>query len=203
MSKASTNRDLYLAIAALTAREKESPRSLEEYLRALGSLADERRGQVSLTLAEFLGLLAGAFTAKAPPFDASWRDHPDSGRASGGYRGWEATLRRQVVDLREMEEQGVLADEQRYFGVNSPRGGRWYNFDPCTFLECGTQGHFGGWAPGDDTGRDYVSGPVLVLEEDGRLAERAPQDVPNPIFPLPAIDWDDFRRFLEQGQSYE
>jgi hypothetical protein len=38
---------------------------------------------------------------------------------------------------------GTLANDQRYFGVDSPRGSRWYNFDPLTFLECAVAGTFG------------------------------------------------------------
>jgi hypothetical protein len=52
-------------------------------------------------------------------------------------------------------------------GIDSPRGQRWYHFDPRTFLECATAGSYGGWQPGDETGRDYVPGPVAVMADDG------------------------------------
>jgi hypothetical protein len=102
-----------------------------------------------------------------------------------------------------MAERGLLDNEMRYFGLNAPRGSRWYNFDPCTFLECATAGSFGGWRPGDDTGREYVPGPVAALGEDGRLTSRDPRDIPNPVVPIAAVSWEKFRDFLGDGQWYE
>ena len=89
-----------------------------------------------------------------------------------------------------MDEIGALASELRYFGVNSPRGGYWYNFDPCSFIECGMAGSFGGWQPGDNTGRDYVTGEVAEMSK-------------NPVFAMSSIPWDAFREFLWCGQHYE
>src|SRR5262249_46794018 len=120
-----------------------------------------------------------------------------------GFVGWEARLIRQVVDLREMAEGGMLDNELCYFGINAPRGPRWYNFDPCTFLECATAGTYGGWQPGDATGRAYVPGPVAVLGEDGRLTTRDPREVPAPRVPVLEVSWDDFCHFLGNGQWYE
>jgi hypothetical protein len=198
-----TNRDLYRAVSELTATQRDNPRGLEEYLRALGALAREFRDRPALAVDDFVRLLAAAFTATAPPFDESWRPRYGEGREQQGFWGWEATLRDQVVDLREMAESGVLGNDLRYFGVNSPRGRRWYNFDPCTYLECATAGSYGGWRPGDDTGRDYVPGPVAVMREDGQIRSCDPRDVPDPVVPIPVVSWDDFRCFLNQGQYYE
>jgi hypothetical protein len=39
-----------------------------------------------------------------------------------------------------MAEAGTLENEYRYFGIDSPTGFRWYNFDPCSYLECGVRG---------------------------------------------------------------
>ncbi|MBN9117668.1 MAG: hypothetical protein J0I06_00605 [Planctomycetes bacterium] len=72
-----------------------------------------------------------------------------------------------------MAESGRLADPQRHFGVDAPRGARWYNFDPCAFLECASAGTFGG-RRGDDHGAE----------------------------PLAAISWEEFRDFLRAGQEY-
>jgi hypothetical protein len=91
----------------------------------------------------------------------------------------------------------------RYFGINSPRGSRWYNFDPCTFLECAMAGSFGGWEEGDDTGRGYVPGEVAVLGPDGRITGCDPRELDDPIVPLGEISWEAFRDFLGQGQWYE
>jgi hypothetical protein len=120
-----------------------------------------------------------------------------------GFDRWESFLLRQMVDLREMAEQGMLADEHRYFGIDSPRGQRWYNFDPCTFLECAAAGSSGGWQSGDDTGRAYVPGPVAILGDDGTVTTSDPQDVPDPVFSIREVSWDDFQSFLGCGQWYE
>ena len=67
-----------------------------------------------------------------------------------------------------MAANGQLADDQRYFGIDSPRGGRWYNFDPAGYLECATVGTFGGW-DGEDDSRVLVPGKVAVLDPAGAL----------------------------------
>ncbi|MBY0457370.1 MAG: hypothetical protein K2V38_08540 [Gemmataceae bacterium] len=102
-----------------------------------------------------------------------------------------------------MGESGQLADEMRYFGINAPRGSRWYNFDPCTFLECAMAGSFGGWRPGDDTGRDYVPGQVAVMGADGEITSCDPRDLDSSVTPLGPVTWADFYLFLGQGQWYE
>jgi hypothetical protein len=204
MSSHESNRDLYLAVAGLIERHRAGERGLEEYLRALWRLAQGCRDRPALAVTEFIDLLDGAFTLPAAPFEEAWRSrHAQEGTITTGFAGWEARLVRQVVDLREMAERGLLDNEMRYFGINAPRGSRWYNFDPCTFLECATAGSFGGWQPGDDTGREYVPGPVAVLGEDGRLTSRDPRDIPNPVVPLVAVSWEKFRDFLGDGQWYE
>lgn len=86
----------------------------------------------------------------------------------------------------------MLANDHRYFDVDAPRGGRWFNFDPLTYLECAVEGTFGGWQPGDSTGRDYVSAKNLELE-----------DLETPIFDIARVSWDQFADFLRAGQSFE
>jgi hypothetical protein len=204
MNDIRTNRDLYTAVAELCASQRDSPRDLEEYLRALWALGSALRERPALSLVEFFGFLRAAFTATVPPFDKRWPYlYGNASDSLSGFAAWEAFILRQVVDLREMAESGTLAEELRYFGVNSPRGQRWYNFDPCTFLECATAGSFGGWEEGDDTDRDYVPGPVLAVGEDGQLRESDPRDLDRPVAPIDSVSWEDFRFFLGQGQWYE
>jgi hypothetical protein len=198
-----TNRDLYLAVAALNKRH-EVPRPLEEYLRALHALALPLRARDALSPDEFFGLLTTSFTANAPAFEESWRGRYSDDLASpSGFEGWEAHILRQLVDLREMDESGRLTDKLRYLGIDSPRGSRWYNFDPCTFLECAVAGSYGGWEPGDDTGRDFVPGPVAALDPDGKLIDCDPRDLDRPVNALAEVTWDDFCDFLGSGQWYE
>jgi hypothetical protein len=102
-----------------------------------------------------------------------------------------------------MHECGTLANDLRYFGIDSPRGSHWYNFDPCTFLECATAGSYGGWEAGDPTGREHVPRPVAVLGDDGSIESVDPRDVPSPTVSIAEVTWEDFRDFLGAGQWYE
>ncbi len=204
MNTLQTNRDLYLAIADLIERHKSCTCSLEEYLAALRDVAQAYKTRPRLSLDEFFQMLSDAFTKPAPFFDEAWRSRYDADHANlPGFDGWDARIVRQLVDLHEMAEKGILANEMRYFGINSPRGQRWYNFDPCTFLECATAGCYGGWEPGDDTSREFVPGPVLVMDQDGQLKESDPKDVARPEIEINTVSWDDCRWFLGQGQWYE
>lgn len=202
-----TNRDLYLAIGELSQSHASSDRSLEQYLLALLELARQyhRQGAPStLSLSEFSRLLSDAFTTDPAAFDPSWREQYSAlDRTLPGFAGWEAKIIRQIVDLREMEEAGTLRDEQRYFGVNAPRGARWYNFSPAGYLECGMAGSLGGWEPDDPTGREFVPGQVTVLASQGTFQSVNPQDIERPIVDMPQLSWEDFQDFIICGQIYE
>ena len=184
-----------------------------------------------LSLSEFYDLLAAAFTADAPAFDEGWRANPSSPnnlgclgmlalkvRASSltsseqkepaqdhvsSHLGWRSTLVGQIVDLREMDEAGVLRDVYRYYGVGAPRGSRWYNFDPATYIECAVAGAFGGWEPGDPGDRQLVPGEVAVLRPDGEIESRDPTEIEHPIHALPGVDWAALQEFILCGQMYE
>jgi len=186
-----TNRDLYLFVAALVENDDGQGRELEEYLRALWRLGSAKQANDRLTLACFAGLLVGAFQEPAPAFVPEWEDIAEEEGPHAGYPRWERTIFSQIVDLREMRDAGMLANEHRYFGVDAPRGRRWFNFDPLTYLECAVEGAFGGWQPGDRTGRDYVSAKNLL------------EDLDIPIFELAHVSWDQFADFLRAGQSFE
>lgn len=199
-----TNRDLYLAIAQLLKQHQGCTRTLEKYLLAVIELSAPLAEQQQITLTEFYDILSGAFTHDPEPFNEQWRDQYDQlPREKDDFSGWHATVVQQVVDLREMEECGTLEDEMRYFGVSAPRNSYWYNFHPLGYLECAMAGSFGGWQPGDDTGREYVPGPVAVLDDDGSIQSANPEDIPNPTFEMPTIMWEDFKEFVICGQIYE
>ena len=135
-----TNRDLYLAISQLVQEQQTTSRSLEEYLRSLWLLASEYQALPDLSVAKLFEFLSQAFSANIPPFNEAWRQrYSEDNDNLQGYLSWQATIMRQIIDLREMDEQGILKDKYKYFGVNSPRGHRWYNFAPGTFLECARQ----------------------------------------------------------------
>lgn len=181
MAEIVTNRDLYLAITQLIAQNEKTARPLDEYLRALWVIGWRYEDQPSLSPDEFFGVLAEAFTGH--PESASFLiavtaevyawDFADA----PGYAGWENRIIRQVTDLIEMAEAGQLADKMRYFGIDSPRGSRWYNFTTCAFLDRALAGGFGD--------RDWDEEPESEVE------------------PLTEITWEQFRDFLGAGQTYE
>ena len=200
-----TNRDIYLAIAELVAEKSRAPdRDLEEYLRALLAAARSFQSIDALSAEEFLEILANGFTADPLPYDARWAERYDADTGVGdGFARCEAILVRQVVDLREMRDAGILDREWIELGVDAPRGGRWYNFDPRQYLECAAAGAIGGWEPGDPTGRIFVPGPVAVTHRDGNITSADPRALERPIYPVTRVTWEQFADFLYCGQNYE
>lgn len=199
-----TNRDLYLAIEALSQQHRDCDRSLEIYLLSVLDRSTAFADLDSLRLTEFYELIAAGFAGTPAPFDEAWRDgYDDLPHEDGGYIGWQAMVIRQIVDLREMEECGTLQNEMRFFGISAPRESYWYNFDPPGYLECAMTGSFGGWQPGDDTGREYVPGPVAVMGEDGSIQSANPEELVNPIYEMPVVSWEQVKEFVICGQVYE
>lgn len=86
-------------------------------------------------------------------------------------------------------------------GVDAPSGARWYNVEPGPFLECAAQGTFGGWRPGDASGRELVPGKVAVAGPDDSLSFVDPREIDEAIVELPEIGWEQFADFLWAGQS--
>jgi hypothetical protein len=202
MGAIKTNRDLYVAVTQLIKQEDKNQRSLETYLLALLGLGQDYQHHKTLTPDEFLGLLSKAFHATPLLFDDTWRKQ-DYDPKLEGFAAWQNRIIYQTVDLREMAENNTLNDKMRYFGIDAPRGAKWYNFDPCTYLESGLTGTFGGWEEGDDTGREYVPGSVAVMNEAGEIISADPRDLDHPVATLEAISWENFCNFLIDGHSYE
>lgn len=200
MSALTTNRDLYRFIGELTKQQATNPLSLEAYLTNLRHLARPHRQRPTLSVAELAELLRQAFAPSASEVPEAHAPHTD---AVPGYLDWDRRLEAQLGDLRAMREAGTFQDELRYFGVSAPGGGYWYNFDPCTYLECGAAGSFGGWEEGDDTGRQYVPGKVAVFDASGAMTAVDPRELEDPVTALPAIPWSELVAFLDAGQSYE
>jgi hypothetical protein len=203
MTKLSTNRDIYLAVTELTKSKAEAQPSLEAYLLALRQLGFQFEAYDSISLDDFFSLLRDAFSIQPPQFDGTWVNQYVAYTNDKGFPGWLTTITSQIIDLHEMAESGGLQNELRYFGTQSPRGSHWFNFDPCTYLECAMAGSIGGWEPGDDSGRTYVPGPVAVLDENDKVVTMNPEDVPRQVYPLPTVSWELFRDILHTGQHYE
>lgn len=202
--KSWTNRDLYLRVAELSKHEAKNRRTLDEYLRALWSIGCNLSNKESISLDDFVLMLRNAFHSEPMPYNNDWSTHYRGVCDDiAGFNFWRHTILSQIVDLREMEKSSILADEYRYFGVDAPSGLRWYNFDPITFLECAAVGSYGGWQPGDDTGREYVPGPVVVCNTEGEITTCDPREIENPIVAMDHITWDEFAEFMRTGQWYE
>ena len=58
----------------------------------------------------------------------------------GGLTYSAEVIKFQLAELGRMRASGQLADESRFFGIVSPSGHGWYNFDPFSLLECGARG---------------------------------------------------------------
>ncbi|MCA9599833.1 MAG: hypothetical protein KC776_41290 [Myxococcales bacterium] len=194
MSDIRTNRDLYRFVAALTKRHAKERPPLEDYLERLRAHARAAAREPGLSPARFAALLAAAFEDAAPTV----RPTP-----AESFAPWDARISAQIRDLKEMRDAGTFDDEYRYFGVSAPSGAYWYNFDPCSYLECAMAGSFGGWEEGDDTGRMLVPGPVATLDAAGNLVAADPRDLQEPTVELPLLSWEELTDFLEAGQSYE
>ncbi len=182
-----TNRDLYAQLTLLGVK-----RDLETYLRALLARAREfgrEFGAREPEPDEVVRLLAGAASAEPEPFEDAWLTQPrmwEQEPPPWGLARVESILIGQIADLRRMRDNGQLADDNRYFGIDAPGGSRWYNFDPTSYLECGVAGSVGGTVDDDEV--ELVTPPTPVCEDDeGRTC----------------FGWDGLCDLLLCGQSYE
>jgi hypothetical protein len=188
---------MYQAVVRIGEQAEESSRTLEEYLRALIRLVQPEQNASHLATDFFLQVMAEALTQTPLPFDEIWAsEYPEPQDPAESFDDWFRTAIQQVVDLREMAASGTFANRLRYFGVRSPRGSYWFNFDIGTYLECAMAGTYGGWQEGDSH-RKRVSEPAAELEADASLSSA------DPIINVPSVDWEHFTRFIECGQFYE
>lgn len=178
-----TNRDLYAQLTALGIK-----RDLETYLRAL--LAGARRfSDREPDPDEIVALLRDAGSGEPAEFDDAWLARPPSWHEQprpDGLARVESILIGQIADLRRMRDNGQLADDHRYFGLDAPGGGRWYNFDPSSYLECGVAGSTGG--TDDDDELELVTPPTPVADDDEQRTR---------------FGWHGLCALLCAGQSYE
>jgi hypothetical protein len=198
-----TNRDLYLAIGRLLRERAGQEPSLEVYLIALREHSSAYADESRMPLATFFGLLQRAVSEAAGAFDEGWRARYGQGAERGSFAAWEQTLIEQIVDLSEMRASGAFDTPDAAFGVTAPRGGYWCNTMTRGFLECAAEGAFGGWEPGDDTGRAFVPGEVTYIEPDGTIGSAPPEAFARPIVEMATIDWEAACTFLWNGRHYE
>ena len=164
-----THRDLPSLIEDLVRRRRDCKITLQSFLENLRRVGGRLRDQHAVSLAAFSEMLEVAFEP-CPSREAA------DAAATEGYVTWEKRISEQICDLEEMEQAGILDNEYRYFGASAPRGDDWYNFDPCTFLECAAS-----WAA--DSSQD-----AEISSVDGGVR---------------LISWDLFVDLLNAGQCYE
>jgi hypothetical protein len=182
-----TNRELYLFVTNFEAKySKEQCPPLEKYLSSLWAIAALFR-QSEPTVEALTNWLDLAFIHPAPIFNSEWLKSKVDISAKG-FDGWESKILSQIVDLRQMAESGQLEDEYRYFGIDAPRGSRWFNFDVPTYLECAVRGMYGGYAE-----EDVI---VLYKPANGESAD-------SEIIKIMDFSWEDFTELLVYGQIYE
>lgn len=196
-----TNRDLYLKVSAVLDQHADGGLELADYLVALHGELAVRGSDDGIRVDDFVEALAAAFSSvpAGPEPDPEKRIVPVARVRRDDVEGLLGDL---VADLRAMRENGALDSEFLYFGVDAPRGRRWYNFEPGGFVEAGIEGRFGGYQDGDP-GRGLVSGPVAVLAEDGTVTSADPRDLVLEPVPVGDLTWEDVIEFLEMGHSYE
>lgn len=142
ITTASDFRDFMRSV--LLERAKTYQGSLEEYLRALWAVIQEYQDSPP-SFALFAGILAGAFTKEPSAFNEDWLSYqsPPKNLILGNhatiksdYECLQQIILYQIADLHRMTQVGTINHPYRYFGIDSPTGYRWYNFDPEVFLEC-------------------------------------------------------------------
>ena len=146
MASEPTHRDLYVTAVQRVAQHPGRDRPLEAYLRAMLGMLEPLADRPELRASEFPSR-RGALAAAPVPFDPAWDAVPAAVPIGGAtHADVVATLARQAAELRRLVAAGRLPRDDREFGVDAPRGGRWSNFAPSTFVEAGLQGAFGGLA---------------------------------------------------------
>jgi hypothetical protein len=195
MASEPTHRDLYVMAVQRVSVHPERDRPLEAYLSAMLGLVRALHDRPELRASEFLDLVVGPLGAPAIPFEPAWDTLPAAVPIGGATADDVlATLARQIAELRRLAEAGVLSAAAREFGIDAPRGGRWTNFTPASFVECGLQGAFGGLAL-DESSRSLTMGGPRRAEQSGIMPARA--------VPMSWVTWDDVISFLICGQCHE
>lgn len=144
-----TSGDFFRYVRALSKslRAEQYDKSLEDYLSALWGIVQRCRYQpVTFTL--LARVLDEAFDADPLSFDQGWLtytkppnlsdEYMERARLEDDFGYLRGMLLFQISDLHRMAEAGTIDHPYRYFGIQSPTGHTWYNFDPSAFLECAT-----------------------------------------------------------------
>src|SRR5260221_11967935 len=148
LEQINTARDFITFLRELAPRAGDYSGSLEEYLRAVHYLTATHQEEPA-TWRLLAQILADALSTTPQPFDPNWLEYTAPPEAvvedpeatiADPFAALQQMLRYQIADLHRMAEVGTINHPQRYFGIDSPTGNRWYNFEPQTFLECASAG---------------------------------------------------------------
>ncbi|MCA9257100.1 MAG: hypothetical protein KDA33_15730 [Phycisphaerales bacterium] len=199
-----TKRELCGAIEELIARQEACDRTLESYLLAALDGIAMFSDRESLRMTEFLALIESGFARAPAAFDEGWRREYDRlSQDEDTCAGCRATIVRQIVDLHEMDECGKLLSEWREFGIDAPRGERWFNFEPVLYLRCALAGTFGQWEPGEDLAPS-VDQNSSIMPADADSGESGRTDETTRLKKLsPAVSWERVHTFFICGQICE
>ncbi len=190
-----TDQELFAAIANTQRANQSSERSLQDYLLALLPGLKEFRDQEGLSADSFSELLATAFSSEPSTFDEKWTRQKPFHEVGQTHDEVEQQLISQIVDLHYMEKSGQLKDGYKYFGLKSPRGSYWYNFDPSTYIECGLAGAFGS--------RDFYIGETMTVGLHGNVTYGYQERPEREAQPMKWLTWKDIGLFVVMGQMYE
>ena len=151
--------------------------TLKEYLMAFWHIVQFKK-ENELSLEVLCDVVEQAFNLEPISFDAAWlkyTNEPYIDFKKKDFKDFKNAILFQISDLHKMEDESLLDNELKYFGIDSPTGNRWNNFDPFTYLGCAT-----GWF------EDYY----------GKYSIEEPDEETN-------ISWSMLIRFLEMGRLYE
>jgi hypothetical protein len=162
MSKELTSQEFRSAVLAITDKQEgENIDSLENHLLSLWAVI-KKYEKHKPTYSLFANILAEAFDTLPCKFDEQWLnyendifwDYQNDSFVLQEYINGEWIITEsnvndfeilkhiilfQISDLHRMNS-GQLNHPYRYFGIDSPTGNRWYNFDVVTYWECATAG---------------------------------------------------------------
>ena len=133
--------------------------SLEEYLRSVWMLINKyKEHNVSYSLIG--SIIREAFHTSPAEFQSTWLDYTtpppfqevmstrnNITKSSSNlnkhkkvdFNLLKRTILFQIADLHRMKDN-ELKNEMRFFGIVSPTGNSWYNFDIFSYLECAIRG---------------------------------------------------------------
>lgn len=190
-----TASELYRRLSTLS--ERFAARDLQEYLLALLALCAENASQ-PMSGELLIALLEQAFSAPPaamPQQCLSLLSLPDDALAeTDAYAYSRAVLLFQIAELHSMRGK-QLNDEQRYFGITSDSGHRWYTVDPFSLLECGAACLL-------DSGSESSASPAYGWENMTLRDEKYGADADNESRPFP-VNWATLGLLLDMGRIYE